>query len=76
TNPYEPPRDEIRYASFGQRLRRGARLAIQEYKRGIQRDGMAGRQLSAWLSLFVVVWIAIWFLFISLATLVNNVSRL
>lgn len=59
-NPYEPPRDEIRYSPFSKRLRRAVSLAVNEYRRGMKREGLVGRRhFGAWLSLFTVTFFAI-----------------
>ena len=44
-NPYQPPENTPRYASFPKRFVRSCRLAGGEFRRGMKRDGLSWIQI-------------------------------
>jgi len=57
-NPYEPPKNDVRYLSFARRLHRGLSCAWREYRAGLIRENFTpGQHIHAWLSLFCVAFI-------------------
>lgn len=57
-NPYRPPSTEIRLRPFWTRLKRALRLAVVEYRSGLQRYQISGRDhVRAWITLILLFFI-------------------
>lgn len=54
-NPYEPPKDNSRFLSFGQRFQRALKRALREYRDGLVREKITTLEhLRLWFSLVLV----------------------
>lgn len=59
TNPYQPPRQRIRFAPFHRRFVRGVRLAVSAYVRGTRREKISPLQhVMSWCALLLILLIA------------------